>query len=59
LHVTFGSVLTAQESDGRRRFYSRMMQVLNSHPEVYIANLKSHFLRHLRPFVAYSKEAKG
>jgi tagaturonate epimerase len=59
LHVTFGSVLTAQDSSGRRRFYERMMEVLHSHPEAYAANLKSHFLRHLRPFAAYSTEAKG
>jgi hypothetical protein len=59
LHVTFGSVLTAQDSSGRRRFYERMMEVLNSHPEAYAANLKSHFLRHLRPFGAYSTAAKG
>jgi hypothetical protein len=58
LHVTFGSVLTAQDPSGNRRFYSRMMEVLNTHPEVYAANLKAHFLRHLRPFAAYSKEEK-
>src|SRR5579884_1078413 len=52
LHVTFGSVLTAQDSDGKRRFYDRMMEVLLTHPEAYAANLKSHFLRHLRPFAA-------
>ncbi len=54
LHVTFGSVLTAQDPGGRRRFYDRMMEVLNIHREAYAANLKSHFLRHLRPFAAYS-----
>lgn len=59
LHVTFGSVLTAQDSSGRRLFYDRMMEVLNTHSEAYAANLKSHFLRHLRPFVAYNKQAKG
>ena len=59
LHVTFGSVLTAQDPSGRRRFYDRMMEVLNVHPEAYAANLKAHFLRHLRPFAAYSKEAGG
>jgi hypothetical protein len=59
LHVTFGSVLTAQDSSGRRRLYDLMMEVLNTHPEAYAANLKSHFLRHLHPFTAYSKEAKG
>ena len=59
LHVTFGSVLTAQDPSGGRRFYGRMMEVLTSHPEAYTANLTSHFLRHLRPFAAYSKEAVG
>ena len=59
LHVTFGSVLMAQDPGGRRRFYDRMMEVLNTHPEAYAANLESHFLRHLRPFVAYSNKAKG
>jgi PIN domain nuclease of toxin-antitoxin system len=59
LHVTFGSVLTAQDASGDKRFYGRMMAVLESHPEAYAANLQSHFLRHLRPFAAFSKEAKG
>ena len=59
LHVTFGSVLTEQDPSGGRRFYGRMMEVLNTHPEAYAANLKSHFLCHLRPFAAYSKQAKG
>jgi hypothetical protein len=55
LHVTFGSVLTAQDPGGRRRFSDQMMEILNAHPEAYAANLKSHFLRHLRPFAVYSK----
>ena len=56
LHVTFGSVLTAHNPGGSRRFYDRMMEVLHAYPETYAANVKSHFLRHLRPFAAYSKE---
>lgn len=59
LHVTFGSVLTAQYPSGSRQFYDRMIEVLYTHPEEYAANLKSHFLRHLHPFVAYSKQAEG
>lgn len=55
LHVTFGSVLTAHDHNGRWRFYDRIMEVLNTHSEVYAANLKSHFLRHLRPFIAYRR----
>jgi tagaturonate epimerase len=51
LHVTFGSVLTAQCPDGRRVFYDRFMAVLDAHPEVYAGYLESHFRRHLAPFV--------
>lgn len=54
LHVTFGSVLTAQDASGSSRFYGRLMETLTSHPEAYAAHLTSHFLRHLAPFVAYS-----
>lgn len=57
LHVTFGSVLMAQQPDGRSCFYDQMMQVLHAHTEAYAGNLQSHFLRHLGPFVPYSKEA--
>ncbi len=58
LHVTFGSVLTAQDPGGRKRFYDRLMEILHTHPEAFADNLKAHFLRHLRPFVAYSNQAK-
>ncbi len=58
LHVTFGSVLTVQDANGDRRFYGRMIEVLKSHSEAYAVNLKAHFLRHLRPFAAYSRAAK-
>jgi tagaturonate epimerase len=53
LHVTFGSVLTAQGADGQRIFYDRLMEVLRTHPEAYAADLEVHFLRHLRPFVIW------
>ena len=56
LHVTFGSVLTAQNSAGSRHFYDAIMRLLQDHPEVYAANLVTHFSRHLRPFAFYSRE---
>ncbi len=59
LHVTFGSVLTAQDPGGNRLFYDQIMEVLHTFPETYAANLKSHFLRHLLPFVAYSQDSAG
>jgi hypothetical protein len=55
LHVTFGSVLTARADDGRRRFYDRLMGVLQAHPEAYADNLQAHFLRHLQPFASWSE----
>jgi hypothetical protein len=50
LHVTFGSVLSDQTSDGQRRFFDRLMAVLRANPETYAANLERHFVRHLQPF---------
>ncbi len=55
LHVTFGSVLTAQTPAGGKRFYDAMMALLRSHPDAYATNLSAHFLRHLRPFAPYSQ----
>ena len=50
LHVTFGSVLKEQLSDGSLLFYDRLMQQLLNHPEAYADNLRRHFNRHLMPF---------
>jgi hypothetical protein len=50
LHVTFGSVLTAVQPDGRPRFKEALFGLLRSNPEAYARNLEAHFVRHLRPF---------
>ena len=55
LHVTFGSVLTAQNSTGSRYFYDAIMALLQTHSEVYAASLTTHFSRHLLPFYSYSR----
>lgn len=52
LHVTFGSVLSEQSADGRRRFYDRFVAVLRANPEAYAANLEKHFVRHFQPFLS-------
>jgi hypothetical protein len=44
LHVTFGSVLD--------RLGQRLKETLAQHEEVHYAALKTHFLKHLTPFVA-------
>jgi hypothetical protein len=51
LHVTFGSVLTAQIDQGQPLFYERLMTLLRANPEAYAANLEKHFVRHLTPFL--------
>ncbi|MCD6303346.1 MAG: tagaturonate epimerase family protein [Planctomycetes bacterium] len=49
LHVTFGSVLTA---DGGRRFGERLRSALDENEEAYCAALAGHIGRHLAPFAA-------
>lgn len=51
LHVTFGSVLKEKLSDGKMRFYDRLIGMLNTHPDDYAENLERHFIWHLTPFV--------
>ncbi len=55
LHVTFGSVLTTRTDGGKWLFFDRFMELLRFNPEAYAANLESHFLRHLQPFVEASR----
>ena len=50
LHATFGSVLTAKQSDGTFVFYDKFMAILRANPEAYAANLETHFIKHLKPF---------
>lgn len=48
LHVTFGSVLA--------RFGTELLSLLRIHEEEYVADLTIHFLRHLRPMLASSRD---
>ena len=47
LHVTFGSVLTA---DDGQRFRPRILEALTAHEEAHYAALEKHLRRHLAPF---------
>jgi hypothetical protein len=49
LHVTFGSVLTA-ETDGKPRFRDRLVQTLAANEEVHYETVRAHIERHVRPF---------
>ena len=49
LHVTFGSVLTA-EAGGRPRFKDPLMQALESNEEVHYETVRAHIGKHVRPF---------
>jgi len=48
LHVTYGSVLTAEDGE---RFRSRLLDALRAHESAYEAALARHIGRHLEPFV--------
>ena len=52
LHVTFGSVLTA---DDGRRFRPRILEALATHEEAHYTALEKHLRRHLAPFKATTK----
>ncbi len=49
LHVTYGSVLTEKDSDGRYLFRDEFFEVLREHEEEYIDVLVRHFDAHLAP----------
>ncbi len=51
LHVTFGSVLTSKDSNGKPVFKNRILQALEKHEGVHYENLQRHFQRHLEPFL--------
>jgi hypothetical protein len=48
LHVTYGSVLTAEDGE---RFRGRLLDALRTHEAAYEAALARHIGRHLAPFV--------
>lgn len=51
LHVTFGSVLTDHTAYGGQGFYPHFIDLLQENAELYAENLKTHFRRHLAPFL--------
>ncbi|MGO8948281.1 MAG: tagaturonate epimerase family protein [Ktedonobacterales bacterium] len=55
LHVTFGSVLTAESVAGAFLFRDSVLELLRRFPEVYAEVLTRHFVRHLQPFAAASQ----
>jgi len=50
LHVTFGSVLTAQRAGSGYRFRDRLLAALEANEEAHYAALEAHFDRHIAPF---------
>jgi hypothetical protein len=51
LHVTFGSVLTHKDDDGKLVFKDRLMRALELHEETHYEILRRHFRRHIEPFL--------
>ena len=50
LHVTYGSVLTSTNDDGRYRFRDELMQTLIDNEEEHYAVLAEHLGKHVQPF---------
>jgi tagaturonate epimerase len=50
LHVTFGSVLSARDGQGRMLFADRLFSTLRQHRDAYAAGVAAHLVRHLAPF---------
>jgi tagaturonate epimerase len=55
LHVTYGSVLTAQE-DGKYVYREELMQILADNEEEHYKVLADHLGKHVRPLAAHIKE---
>ena len=49
-HVTYGSVLQAENADGNPRFRDRLLTDLREHEERYAEVLEGHLGRHVAPF---------
>jgi len=50
LHVTFGTVLTAQDGSGHYLFRDRLFKVLEANEETHYNALETHLSKHLEPF---------
>ena len=50
LHVTYGSVLQAEDADGSERFRPRLLAALRTHEEQHYAIVSAHIARHIEPF---------
>ena len=50
LHVTYGSVLTAEAEDGSPRFRERILAVLEQDEEAHYDALVKHIGKHVAPF---------
>jgi len=50
LHVTFGSVLTLRDAEGRSVFKDRLYAVLEANETEHYAALESHIVKHVTPF---------
>jgi hypothetical protein len=51
LHVTFGSVLAAEDANGNLRFKNSIYQSLKDHESTHYQNLENHLKKHVRPFI--------
>ena len=50
LHVTYGSVLQAKNTDGSDRFRQQLLDALRSHEEEHYEIVRAHIAKHVDPF---------
>lgn len=50
LHVSYGSILTHRDKNGKSVFYDQIMSLLHQNKETYESLLYHHFRKHIRPF---------
>jgi hypothetical protein len=55
LHVTFGSVLSKKDENGKYVFKDRIMKSLQDHEDVHYQYLIKHFRRHIDPIINLQK----
>jgi len=58
-HVTFGSVLTTKQSDGRWLFRDRLLAALDANEEAHYNALVAHIGRHMKPFAIKTSNGRS
>jgi hypothetical protein len=56
LHVTFGTILSTKNEQGKLQFKDKIMHCLEEHEDIHYQHLIKHFKRHIEPIVNPEKK---